>query len=94
MDKYKQTARIFKALCDENRLRIIEILMNGERCGCKLLEEFDLTQPTLSHHLKILCDSGLVNARKEGKWTHYSLSAEGITTAREYLQTLLDSAQN
>ena len=49
---------------------------DGEKCGCKLLEAFEITQPTLSHHMKILCECGLVNDRKEGKWHHYSLNID------------------
>ena len=84
----KKTAVIFKAFCDENRVRILQLLKNGEKCACRLLEEMNITQPTLSHHMKILCDSGIVNARKEGKWTHYSISQEGIEEAQKYLDTL------
>jgi len=69
-------AVICKALGDSNRLQIVRILSDGEKCGCKLLEAFDITQPTLSHHMKILCDCGLVNDRKEGKWHHYSINVE------------------
>ena len=72
-------ALICKALSDSNRLKIVKMLADGEKCACKLLEAFSITQPTLSHHMKILCDSGLVIARKEGKWTHYSLSCETLT---------------
>ncbi|NGM17439.1 ArsR/SmtB family transcription factor [Xiamenia xianingshaonis] len=72
--KVEDAARLFKALGDENRLRIIEhISRQGEACACKLLDELDVSQPTLSHHMKLLCDSGLVNARKDGRWMHYSL---------------------
>jgi len=46
------------------------MLSDGEKCGCKLLERFEITQPTLSHHMKILVGCGLVNDRKEGKWHH------------------------
>ena len=67
-------AVICKALGDGNRLQIIQMLSDGEKCGCKLLEAFDITQPTLSHHMKILCECGLVNDRKEGKWHHYSIN--------------------
>ena len=84
----KRLAEIFKAFCDENRIRILRLLLSGEKCACKLLEEIDISQPTLSHHMKILCDSGIVNARKEGKWTHYSISQEGIEEAQKYLYTL------
>lgn len=69
-------AVICKALGDSHRLQIVQMLAEGEKCGCKLLEKFEITQPTLSHHMKILCESGLVNARKEGKWQHYSINRE------------------
>ena len=84
----KKTAVIFKAFCDENRVRILELLKDGEKCACKLLEEMNITQPTLSHHMKILCDSGIVEARKEGKWIHYSISQEGVKEAQKYLDSL------
>ena len=67
-------ALICKALGDANRLEIVQMLSDGEKCGCKLLERFEITQPTLSHHMKILVGCGLVNDRKEGKWHHYSLN--------------------
>ena len=56
----KRIASIFKAFCDENRIRIIKLLRSGEKCACKLLEEINVTQPTLSHHMKILCDAEIV----------------------------------
>lgn len=71
-------ALICKALGDSHRLQIVQILSGGEMCGCKLLEQFAITQPTLSHHMKILCECGLVAARKEGKWSHYSLNCETL----------------
>lgn len=84
----RRTALIFKAFCDENRIRILKMLKDGEKCACKLLDELSVSQPTLSHHMKILCDSGMVIGRKEGKWMHYSISAEGAKEARECLQEL------
>lgn len=84
----KRTAEVFKAFCDENRIRILEMLRTGEKCACKLLEEINVTQPTLSHHMKILCDSGIVVGRKEGKWMHYSVSAKGVEEAQKYLDSL------
>lgn len=86
----KKTANIFKAFCDENRIRILQLLQGGEKCACMLLEEMNITQPTLSHHMKILCDSGIVTGRKEGKWMHYSISEAGIERAQEYLISLND----
>ena len=79
---------VFKALCDENRISILKLLRSGEKCACKLLDELNVTQPTLSHHMKILCDSGIVVGRKEGKWMHYSISPEGSATAVKYLKEL------
>ncbi len=84
----KNTAVIFKAFCDENRIKILQLLQSGEKCACMLLEEMNITQPTLSHHMKILCDSGIVTGRKEGKWMHYSISQAGIECAQEYLISL------
>ena len=86
----KRTAAIFKAFCDENRIRIIKLLRSGEKCACKLLEEINVTQPTLSHHMKLLCDSGIVVVSKEGKWMHYSISEKGVQQAKEYLAQLTE----
>ena len=84
----RRTALVFKAFCDENRIRILNLLCGGEKCACRLLEELSISQPTLSHHMKILCDSGIVLGRKEGKWMHYRISMEGVQLAREYLDGL------
>ena len=95
---YKDTARVFKAFCDENRLQILEMLRSGEKCACKLLEELQISQSTLSHHMKILCDSGIVQGRKKGKWVHYSLDPAGVKRAKELLDEqvalTISSAQN
>ena len=85
----KRTASMFKAFCDENRLQILELLQDGERCACRLLDEMKITQPTLSHHMKILCDSGVVVGRKEGKWMHYSISKDGLEDVMNYLNELM-----
>ena len=81
-------ALICKALGDANRLEIVKMLSDGEKCGCKLLERFEITQPTLSHHMKILVGCGLVNARKEGKWQYYSLNCETLTRFKEFIEGL------
>lgn len=78
-------ALICKALGDANRLEIVRMLSDGEKCGCKLLEAFEITQPTLSHHMKILNDCGLVNTRKEGKWSHYSLNCDTLTAFKNFI---------
>lgn len=88
----KRTAVIFKAFCDENRIKILQLLKSGEKCACELLEEMNITQPTLSHHMKILCDSGIVMGRKEGKWMYYSVSTEGVNVSQSYLDSLVDTS--
>lgn len=91
---YADTARVFKAFCDENRIQILELLRSGEKCACKLLDDLNVTQSTLSHHMKILCDAGVVQGRKEGKWVHYSIDPVGAERAVELLrkQVSLDAS--
>ena len=88
MGNHQDNAKVFKALCDPKRLAILEQLRSGEKCACVLQEPMDLTQSGLSYHMKILCDSGLVVSRQEGKWTHYRLSASGRDYAVELLKEL------
>lgn len=85
MEMYSQNALIFKAFCDEVRLQIIELLTQKEMCACNLIEQLPIGQSTLSHHMKILVESGIVIARKEGKWVYYTLSERGIDAARGLL---------
>lgn len=90
LNKYENNARVFKALCDSNRLMIIEMLQGDEKCACKLLDELNIAQSTLSHHMKILCDSGIVNGRRDGKWMHYTLNKDGCEVASKLLRKVLD----
>jgi len=92
MVNYQEEAAVFRALCDENRLRILEMLRSGEMCACKLLENLDIGQSTLSHHMKILCDAGIVAGRADGKWTHYRISRDGAARDAQLL-TLYTAAQ-
>ena len=85
METNQETAKVFKALCDPKRLAILEQLRSGEKCACVLQGPMDLTQSGLSYHMKILCDSGLVVSRQEGKWTHYRLSEAGRNKAVKLL---------
>ncbi len=85
MGTYQENAKVFKALCDPKRLAILEQLRSGEKCACVLQEPMDLTQSGLSYHMKILCDSGLVASRQEGKWTHYRLDETGRDKAVKLL---------
>ena len=89
MGNHQEDVKVFKALCDPKRLAILEQLRSGEKCACVLQEPMDLTQSGLSYHMKILCDSGIVVSRQEGKWTHYRLSASGGAWAMERLLAIL-----
>jgi len=85
---YEDQAKVFKAFCDEKRLQILELLRGGEKCACILVEQLDMAQSSLSYHMKILCDSGIVDSRQDGKWTHYKISEKGSSFAVELLKTL------
>lgn len=93
---YKDQITVFKAFSDENRLRILELLSDGEKCACKLLEGLNIGQSSLSYHMKILCDSGVVEGWEVGKWTHYRISTEGKAKAMEMLEavTAADPSDN
>ncbi len=91
MSQQAHIASVFKALSDENRIRILKMLRSGEKCACKLLEELNISQPTLSHHMKLLCDAGIVTGRREGKWIHYSICCDGVGLVRELMQELLSA---
>lgn len=83
---------MFKALCDEKRLRILDLLRGGEKCACFLIEQMAIGQSALSYHMKILVESGIVESRQEGKWIHYKISKEGSAIAVALLKEL--TAQN
>lgn len=85
---HKNDAKIFKALCDQKRLAILELLRDGEKCACDLVDAMNIGQSSLSYHMKILCESGIVDCRQEGKWTHYYISDTGSSNAGEVLKIL------
>ena len=86
---YEERARIFKALSDERRLRILELLLNGEKCTCTLTDEVNMPQSSLSYHMKILCEAGIVTGREDGKWTHYQISKQGGEKALALLKEII-----
>jgi ArsR family transcriptional regulator len=86
--EYKEQAQIFKAFCDEKRLQILELLRGGEKCACVLIRQTGIGQSALSYHMKILVESGIVESRQEGKWTHYKISKKGSAHAVELLKAL------
>lgn len=89
MTDERKAALMFKALGDENRIVILKMLCSGEKCACVILEDMNITQPTLSHHMKILCDSGIVRGRKEGKWMYYSIDERGAKKSEKILKELI-----
>ena len=83
-----EVSKICKALGDENRFKIISLLVDGEKCACELLEKFRITQPTLSHHMKILSDCELVQSRKDGKWTFYEINCCRFKEFKQYFESI------
>ena len=92
MRDHAADAKVFKAFCDVNRLQILELLRSGEKCACVLLEDLHISQSTLSYHMKILCDSGVVVGRVDGKWTHYRISGQGSRYAMDLLRQLTEQS--
>ena len=87
-----RTARLCRALSDENRLRIVGMLTSGERCVCELTAALDLGQSLLSHHLKTLKDAGLVTDRRDGRWVYYTLCCDVIDELGSSLESLTPPA--
>lgn len=87
----KELALVFKALSDENRIRIVNYLWDGEKSARRLLAMMDISQSTLSHHMKILCDSGIVVGRKVGTLMIYKVSLNGVKVMQDYCAYLARS---
>ena len=87
---YDQNSKILKALSDANRLKILDILSCGENCACKILKKFNFTQPTLSHHMKVLMECGLVECRREGTWSYYKLNKNNADELIAFLTKILN----
>jgi ArsR family transcriptional regulator, arsenate/arsenite/antimonite-responsive transcriptional repressor len=79
----KKVVEIFKVLSDETRYRIFKMLLKQEICACTILEEFAITQPTLSYHMKKLTACGLIDGRKDGIWMFYSVNKEILTMLQQ-----------
>ncbi len=89
-DKYSSTAKMLKAISDPKRLKIVDMLSGGELCACVILEEFHITQPTLSHDMKVLVESGLINDRREGKNIYYSIDKDAYRELAESLREVFE----
>lgn len=90
---YDEYSKTIKALSDPNRLKIIDILSCGQKCACDILQYFDFTQPTLSHHMKVFIECGLVECRKDGLWTFYSISNTNCSRLMLFLMNLMTDTE-
>ncbi len=88
-ERYVKMAQIFKALSNPKRVQIFDMLSNGEKCACFLLEHFHITQPTLSHDMKLLIDAGIVKSRREGQRILYSLNMDSLQMMQAVMQKML-----
>jgi ArsR family transcriptional regulator, arsenate/arsenite/antimonite-responsive transcriptional repressor len=91
---YSEKVPAFKALADETRLQIIDMLSCGELCACKILEKFNITQPTLSYHMKILTECGLVSGVRDGAWMRYSLNESNIESLKQFVLALTSEKED
>ncbi len=82
-------SKICKALCDENRLAIIKLLQTSEHCACHISDKLGIAQSKLSYHMKILCESGIVESWYVGKWTHYRISSVGCDNALSIFKEII-----
>lgn len=82
---YAEYVLLFKAISDQTRLKIVDLLSCGEMCACQLLDNFSITQPTLSYHMRILSESGIVNGRRDGAWMYYSINGVVIEAISDFL---------
>ncbi|MCI1953130.1 MAG: metalloregulator ArsR/SmtB family transcription factor [Clostridiales bacterium] len=92
--KYIESTKVLKALADPKRLRIVDMLSCGELCACRILEEFHITQPTLSHDMKVLIEAGVVKAKPEGKWMNYSLNNDNLQVFYKQLGNIFSSTSD
>lgn len=90
-NKYEEYSTLIKAIADPSRLKIIDLLSCGEKCACELLKYFEYTQPTLSHHIKVLSENKLINVRKEGIWNYYSLNQDKCNQLSESIQLIISN---
>ena len=87
---YIDISKMLKAMSEPKRLRIVDMLSCGELCACKILEEFNITQPTLSHDMRVLVEAGIVKDRREGKNIYYSLNREALEAMHQNLGRMFE----
>lgn len=87
---YIDISKMLKAMSEPKRLRIVDMLSCGELCACKILEAFNITQPTLSHDMRVLVEAGIVKDRREGKNIYYSLNRDALETMHQNLGRMFE----
>lgn len=85
---FTEYAQIFKVLADANRLKIIELLIKGETCGCTLIDKLTISQPTLSYHLKMISDAGIARSEKNGNWKNYYIIKEKLEDIIQFIEMI------
>lgn len=93
-NSYAEYVLSFKALSDETRLKIIDMLSCGEMCACDILEKFNISQSTLSYHMKILSESGLVHAKRDGAWMKYTLNKDKSNEIIAFFTNIISEKEN
>ncbi|MGJ3239521.1 MAG: ArsR/SmtB family transcription factor, partial [Anaerolineae bacterium] len=93
-DQAQEFAGLFKAISHPVRLQMLDLISqgDGETCACDIERHFDLTQPTISHHLKVLRDAGLITSEARGVWVHHQVNNEQISALRDVLM-MVDSTR-
>ena len=84
----KEYAGLFQALSEETRVRVVEMLTKEKRCACQILEKLEISQPTLSHHMRILSGAGLVTTEKRGKWVFYGFNEAVFADLKDFVERI------
>ena len=85
---FAEYAQLFKVLSDPNRLKIIELLIKGETCGCTLIVKLSISQPTLSYHLKMISEAGIARTEKKGNWINYYINKEKLSDIINFIENI------
>lgn len=91
---YSKYVPVIKALSDETRLKIVDMLSCGSMCACDILELVDISQSTLSYHMKILTESGLIKGVKDGSWVRYSINKEISRPLQSFIVQLTEEKED
>lgn len=94
MDSYKYFVKILKVISEETRLKIIDMISCGEMCACDILDKLSISQSTLSYHMNLLTNSGLVDVRKDGTWMKYKLNEKKFDELKSFIENISSKKPN